>query len=53
MLTFSNLKFVGNTRTVYDSLRSQIIHSLPQVEALIDLGEGEDIEEGIYEQGII
>ena len=30
------------------TLCSQIIHCLAQVEALI--GEGEDIEEGVYEQ---
>ncbi|KJA14653.1 hypothetical protein HYPSUDRAFT_150101 [Hypholoma sublateritium FD-334 SS-4] len=33
----------------YDSLRTQIIHCLAQLEALIDFGEGEDIEEGVYE----
>lgn len=43
----------GNTRAEYDSLRSQIIHCLAKVEALIDFGEGEDIEEGVYEQGKI
>ena len=42
----------GETRAEYDSLRSQIIHCLAQVEALIDFGEGEDIEEGVYELGI-
>ncbi|KDR74437.1 hypothetical protein GALMADRAFT_71147 [Galerina marginata CBS 339.88] len=40
----------GETRAEYDSLRKQIIHCLAQVEALIDFGEGEDIEEGVYEQ---
>ncbi|KAF8876299.1 tRNA modification GTPase TrmE [Gymnopilus junonius] len=40
----------GETRAEYDSLRTQIIHCLAQVEALIDFGEGEDIEEGVYEQ---
>ncbi|KAF5320663.1 hypothetical protein D9619_001193 [Psilocybe cf. subviscida] len=40
----------GETRTEYDSLRKEIIHCLSQVEALIDFGEGEDIEEGVYEQ---
>lgn len=29
----------------------QIIHCLAQVEALIDFGEGEELEEGVYEQG--
>jgi tRNA modification GTPase len=41
----------GETRAEYDSLRRRIIHCLAQVEALIDFGEGEDIEEGVYEQG--
>ncbi|KAF8164309.1 GTP-binding protein TrmE N-terminus-domain-containing protein [Pholiota molesta] len=40
----------GETRAEYDSLRTQIIHCLAQVEALIDFGEGEDIEEGVFEQ---
>ncbi|KAJ3512923.1 hypothetical protein NLJ89_g3247 [Agrocybe chaxingu] len=40
----------GETRAQYDSLRSQIIHCLAQVEALIDFGEGEDIEEGVYDR---
>ncbi|KAF8966460.1 hypothetical protein BDZ97DRAFT_1903766 [Flammula alnicola] len=40
----------GETRAEYDSLRRQIIHCLAQVEALIDFGEGEDIEEGVYDQ---
>ena len=34
------------------TLRSQIIHCLTQVETLIDFGDGEDIEEGVFEQGI-
>ncbi|KAF9526748.1 hypothetical protein CPB83DRAFT_769760 [Crepidotus variabilis] len=40
----------GETRAKYDTLRKKIIHCLAQVEALIDFGEGEDIEEGVYEQ---
>ncbi|KIM42801.1 hypothetical protein M413DRAFT_26792 [Hebeloma cylindrosporum] len=43
----------GETRAEYDSLRRQIIHCLAQVEALIDFGEGEDIEDGVYEQAKI
>ena len=34
------------------TLRSQIIHFLAQVGALIDFGEREDIEKGVYEQSI-
>lgn len=41
----------GETRAEYDSLRTQIIHCLAQLEALIDFGEGDDIEEGVYELG--
>ncbi|KAF9563328.1 tRNA modification GTPase TrmE [Agrocybe pediades] len=40
----------GETRAEYDALRSKIIHCLAQVEALIDFGEGEDLEEGVYER---
>jgi hypothetical protein len=36
------------TRTLY----ALIIHFLAQVGALIDFGEGEDIEESIYEQDV-
>jgi hypothetical protein len=37
----------------YEKLRSEIIHCLAMVEALIDFGEGEDIEDGVYEEGIL
>ncbi|KAF8164832.1 tRNA modification GTPase TrmE [Crassisporium funariophilum] len=40
----------GETRAEYESLRTQIIGCLAQIEALIDFGEGEDIEEGVYDQ---
>ncbi|XP_006459763.1 hypothetical protein AGABI2DRAFT_202137 [Agaricus bisporus var. bisporus H97] len=40
----------GEVRQVYDDLRTRIIHCLAQVEALIDFGEGEDLEEGVYDQ---
>ncbi len=40
-------------RTRFEELRTQIIHCLAMVEALIDFGEGEEIEEGVYEQGTI
>lgn len=41
----------GTTRTRLEELRSDIIHCLSMVEALIDFGEGEEIEEGVYNQG--
>ncbi|KDQ65044.1 hypothetical protein JAAARDRAFT_52958 [Jaapia argillacea MUCL 33604] len=34
----------------FEELRTDIIHCLALVEALIDFGEGEEIEEGVYEQ---
>jgi tRNA modification GTPase len=40
-------------RARFERLRSEIISCLATVEALIDFGEGEDIEEGVYEQGSI
>ncbi|KAF9449773.1 tRNA modification GTPase TrmE [Macrolepiota fuliginosa MF-IS2] len=40
----------GEIRKVLDDLRNRIIHCLAQVEALIDFGEGEDLEEGVYDQ---
>jgi len=33
-------------------LREEIIGCLALVEALIDFGEGEDIEEGVFEEGL-
>ncbi|TFK43034.1 tRNA modification GTPase TrmE [Crucibulum laeve] len=39
----------GSLRDTYTTLRTRIIHCLAQVEALIDFGEDEDIEEGVYE----
>jgi tRNA modification GTPase len=41
----------GATRTRLEDLRSDIIQCLSMVEALIDFGEGEDIEAGVYDQG--
>uniref|UniRef100_A0A8H8CKC8 tRNA modification GTPase TrmE n=1 Tax=Psilocybe cubensis TaxID=181762 RepID=A0A8H8CKC8_PSICU len=43
----------GETRSEYDALRNKIIHCLSQIEALIDFGEGEDIEAGVYAQAQI
>ena len=34
-----------------DKLREDVIECLALLEALIDFGEGEDLEEGIYDQG--
>ncbi|KAG6813190.1 hypothetical protein H0H92_013310 [Tricholoma furcatifolium] len=40
----------GGVRTEFNKIRSEIIQCLAWVEALIDFGEGEDIEEGMYDQ---
>ncbi|KAH7875938.1 hypothetical protein F5879DRAFT_957542 [Lentinula edodes] len=40
----------GASRAQFEHLRSEIIHCLAMVEALIDFGEGEDLEEGVFEQ---
>ncbi|KAG6861491.1 hypothetical protein C0995_015918 [Termitomyces sp. Mi166 len=40
----------GAVRAQYGDLRSGIIGCLANVEALIDFGEGEDIEEGVYDE---
>lgn len=42
----------GATRARLEQLRTEIIQCLALVEALIDFGEGEDIEEGVYDQGL-
>ena len=34
-----------------DNLRGDVIKCLALLEALIDFGEGEDLEEGVYDQG--
>ncbi|KAK7061373.1 tRNA modification GTPase TrmE [Favolaschia claudopus] len=45
------LKAVGGaTRDLFERLRTEIIGCLAKLEALIDFGEGEDIEEGVYEE---
>ena len=41
----------GEARTEFNALREEIIGCLALVEALIDFGEGEDIEEGVLEEG--
>ncbi|KAJ3713861.1 tRNA modification GTPase GTPBP3 [Lentinula raphanica] len=40
----------GASRAEFEHLRTEIIHCLAMVEALIDFGEGEDLEEGVFEQ---
>ncbi|TEB29453.1 tRNA modification GTPase TrmE [Coprinellus micaceus] len=39
----------GSVRQKFDELRKGVISALAKVEALIDFGEGEEIEEGVYE----
>jgi tRNA U34 5-carboxymethylaminomethyl modifying GTPase MnmE/TrmE len=41
----------GSARARFEQLRTEIIGCLAKVEALIDFGEGEEIEEGVYEEG--
>ena len=41
----------GANRARFEEIRSEIIQCLALVEALIDFGEGEDIEEGVFQQG--
>ncbi|RPD62049.1 tRNA modification GTPase TrmE [Lentinus tigrinus ALCF2SS1-6] len=40
----------GSTRARLEALRNETIQCLALVEALIDFGEGEEIEEGVFEQ---
>ncbi|KAJ7667621.1 tRNA modification GTPase TrmE [Mycena polygramma] len=40
----------GAARAQFEQLRTDIIGCLAKLEALIDFGEGEDIEEGVYEE---
>jgi tRNA modification GTPase len=42
----------GEARTEFYALREEIVGCLALVEALIDFGEGEDIEEGVFEEGL-
>ncbi|KAF8592688.1 tRNA modification GTPase TrmE [Ramaria rubella] len=41
--------FGGSVEDRFEYLREQIVGALAMVEALIDFGEGEEIEEGVYE----
>ncbi|KAJ6627430.1 hypothetical protein B0H10DRAFT_2210364 [Mycena sp. CBHHK59/15] len=40
----------GVVRTQFEGLRTEIISCLAKLEALIDFGEGEEIEDGVYEE---
>jgi hypothetical protein len=42
----------GEARAEFYALREEIVGCLALVEALIDFGEGEDIEEGLFEEGL-
>lgn len=42
----------GEARAEFYALREEIVGCLALVEALIDFGEGEDIEEGVFEEGL-
>ncbi|KAF7354962.1 tRNA modification GTPase TrmE [Mycena sanguinolenta] len=46
----SHKNIKGATRVQFEQLRTEIIGCLAKLEALIDFGEGEDIEEGVYEE---
>jgi hypothetical protein len=41
----------GEARKEFEVLREEIVGCLALVEALIDFGEGEEIEEGVFEEG--
>lgn len=41
----------GVNRARFEQIRTEIIQCLALVEALIDFGDGEDIDDGVYEQG--
>ena len=41
----------GEARKEFAALREDIVGCLALVEALIDFGEGEEIEEGVFEEG--
>ncbi|TFK28690.1 tRNA modification GTPase GTPBP3 [Coprinopsis marcescibilis] len=40
----------GAVREKFDELRKRVISALAKLEALIDFGEGEEIEEGVYNE---
>lgn len=41
----------GKIRKSFDELRKGVISALAKVEVLMDFGEGEEIEEGMYDDG--
>ncbi|KAL5530556.1 MSS1_2 [Sanghuangporus sanghuang] len=40
----------GSARAKFESIRGEIIRAMAMTEALIDFGEGEDLEEGVFDQ---
>jgi hypothetical protein len=50
-LWLTPLFILPQLRNFYDNIRSEIISALSLLEALIDFGEDEDIDEGVIEQG--
>lgn len=48
---FTDMVSQGASRIHFESLRKQIIKCLALVEAIIDFSEGEDLEDGILDDG--
>jgi tRNA modification GTPase len=46
-----NLSVQGGARVQFHALREEVVACLALVEALIDFGEGEDLEEGVFAEG--
>ncbi|KAL5527216.1 hypothetical protein ACEPAG_6007 [Sanghuangporus baumii] len=40
----------GSARAKFETIRGEIIRAMAMTEALIDFGEGEDLEEGVFDQ---
>ena len=47
-----NTQKQGTVKVQFDELRSGIISCLANIEALLDFGEGEDLDGDVYEQGL-
>jgi len=43
----------GELKNLYESWRKQLIENMALIEAIIDFGEDENIEDGVLEQGKI
>lgn len=41
----------GSIGKIYEALRERIVFASAMVEAIIDFGEGEEIEDGVWEKG--